>query len=133
MRCLELEKKTVWYCPYIGKNERITESGLHTGEYIKQFGKAVPFKCNVLPVRSKGGSVRLGGIINELDIGLDLNYSRILISDDPNLSIKEEDVLFLDKKPKCRDNYPLYDYRIVAIVRSLNVLEIAANKVESND
>lgn len=131
MRCLEIEKETVWYCSCKGKVERLTESGGHTGEYIKQFSKPIAFRCNILPVRSKGGSVRLGGKVDEIDIGLDLEYSRILICDDITLPIKEEDVLFLEKKPKFdENNYPLHDYKVVAIVRSLNVLEIAANKVE---
>ena len=131
MRCLEIEKRVAWFCPYKGKVERLTEKGRHTGEYIKQFGKPMMFRCNVLPVRSKGGSVRLGGKINELDIGLDLDYSRVIICDDITIPVKEEDVLFLEKKPEFDDNnYPLHDYRIVAIVRSLNILEIAANKVE---
>lgn len=131
MRCLEIEKKTVWYCSYKGKVERISENGLHTGEYIKSFSKPVAFKCNILPVKSKGGSVKLGGKVDELPIGLDLSYSRVLICDNINLPIKEEDVLFLEKKPKFDENdYPLHDYKVVAIVRSLNVLEIAANRVD---
>ena len=131
MRCLNRNKKTVWYAPYNGRTEILDDYGNKTGQYAVEYGKPVPVAANVSAARGTSGTEQFGE---------DVSYDRVIVHENPNIAVDEYSVLWVDRAPEL-DRYGAllldesgnevtpYDYVVTRVARSVNSVSIAISKV----
>ena len=121
MRCMDRNKRTIWYALYDGREE-ITENGLPTGEYVLKYRDPVRLRANI-----SAGT----GMAQAEMFGTDIRYDRVIVADDPDCPIDENSLLFVEKKPeKNSDGDWLYDYVVKKAARSLNSVTYAVSRSE---
>ncbi len=119
MKCLLRNKRPVWYCLFDASAEA---QDAEPGEPVISYTDAHVLFANVSPARGSG---------LDFPFGIDLKYDKVMLTDDMNCPIDENSVLFVDKAPKFdRNGYPLYDYVVKRVAKSLNCISIAIQKVE---
>lgn len=109
MKCLERNKTSFEYLPYDGVETDLNEYGEHTGEFHRQYGKAVPYKGNI---SSPSGQTMY------MFYGDDVRYTHTLVMDNPNVDINEYGLI--------RWKGDLYEIR--ARKPSLNAVSFALRK-----
>lgn len=124
MRCLRRNKSTVYYALFDRSEAEEDEYGNITGEYTVVLGNPVKTRLNVSPARNQD-------VIQIF--GTDINYDKVLVSDDPNTPINEHSVLWVDTMPELDSSGATetpYDYVVKKVARSLNSVSIAVSKVD---
>lgn len=125
MRCLERNKRQFYYALYLGMQDIVDENGDYTGEVKKAYGEPVSMKANLSP--SKGTS-------QVEQFGTDLNYDRVIVTDDINCPIDEHSVLCVDAPPSYdSDGNLIYDYVVKRVAKSLSSVSIAITRVNISD
>jgi hypothetical protein len=116
LRTLRKNEQTFYYSKCLGKTELLDDNGYRTG--VRELSYDVPVKAygNI--------SANTGEVIYNT-YGKQIAYDRILQPRDSALSLDENDVLYLDSDYSSGK----YDYVIVSVIRSLNVLKYAIRKV----
>ena len=68
--------------------------------------------------------------------GTQINYDKTIVMSKnlcAQLGITENSVLFLDQLPQFdENNFPLYDYKVVKIAKTINEVAVAVSKVRAN-
>lgn len=127
MRTLDRNKTTFYFATYQGKQEIIDDMGRHTAEYVTAYSPWTSFSANVSPSRGS----------NEAELfGNDVQYDRVIVTDDLNCPIDENTVLAIDIAPNERKgtaDLPIYDYVVTRKAKSLNFVSYAVAKVKTND
>jgi len=116
MRTLRKNEQTFYYSKYLGKTELLDENGYRTGTRIPSYDE---------PVKAHGNISDNTGEVIYNTYGKQIAYDRILQPRDSKLLLDEDDVLYIDSDY----DSGIYDYVIVAVIRSLNVLKYAIVKV----
>jgi len=116
MKCLERNKQPFKYANLTGLT-KIMKDGYETGEYT--LGYSTPVSCMGNISRETGSDV-------SDQFGINLNYSKTIVLDDPNFPIEESSVLWIDNLSGD------YDYIVKRISRSLNSVSILAEKAQVN-
>lgn len=123
MKTLERNKQTFYYATYIGQTERM-DGELHTFENDPSYGEWVAFSANISPARGESSA----------DVfGADVNYDRVIVTDDLLCPIDEYTVLAIDIAPNTRKattDLPIYDYIVTKKAKSLNFIQYAVAKVK---
>ena len=109
MKCLKRNMTEFEYLPYTGTDTDLNEYGEHTGEFHREYGKAVPYKGNISSP---------SGHTNQTFYGMNIQYTHTLVMDDPNAKIDEYGVISWKGD--------LYD--ITAVRPSINSLSVALKK-----
>lgn len=109
MRLLKRNLTEFGHMPYLGKREILVD-GKHTGRYETSYGG---------PILCEGYVAVPTGYINATWFGIDLDYSHILLMDDPKAGIKEED----------RIEWQGATYEVKAVRPSINFLSIAMKRL----
>ena len=117
MRCLERNKKLVYYADYQGTEDVLDNDGYATGEAAPKFSSPFPLKINVSPATGESATRLFGDI---------LDYDKTLVTSDVNLSINEQSVLWVDTSDVSKP----YDYIVKKVARGLDSILIAIKKVE---
>lgn len=121
MRLLKRNLVPVWYCRFDREIPLLDDDGYETGEKDIKYLEPVKLMCNVSPA---SGDAQLNTFGN-LD-----SYDKVLLTDCMDCQIDENTVLFVDKSPTFdKTGKPLYDYTVRRVAKSLNVIAIAASKV----
>lgn len=122
MRTLERNKTSFYYALYLGKEENVDADGNATGTYTILYSN---------PVECKGNISASSGSVQFEQFGNDLQYDKVVVLDDVNISIDENSVLWVDKEVE-HDKYgnPLFDYVVKKVARSLNSVSFAISKVK---
>lgn len=123
MKVLKRNQVPFYYCEYKGEQMKTDKKGNLTGEKEIAYSEAVETSGSI--------STANGRAYTEL-FGIDLDYDKVIVSDNLTLPISETTVLFVDKEPEYKNGKPLYDYIVKRVAPSLNVLAIAIKKVKVN-
>lgn len=117
MKCLERNKQTFYYALYKGKVPYTDDDGFESGESKVEYEAPVEMQANISPATGNTSVEQFG---NNLD------YDKVIVTDDLNCPIDENSVLYINTPP----GDGLFDYIVKKVARSLNSISIAISKVE---
>lgn len=120
MRTLQRNKRPVAYAFYQGVTELTDADGLLTGEYAVSYTEPVKTLMNV-----SGGR----GQADIALFGLTQTFARTATTEDLETQWNTETVMWVEKDP---DTEP-FDYRVVAVSRTINQVVLALAEVETNE
>ena len=123
MRSMVRNQTKFYYALYIDKTEVTDDYGNATGEYEILHSN---------PIKALGNVSSARGEIQSRQFGESESYDKVIVLDNPNTSINEYSILWVDTLPLLNDdgttNTP-YDYIVKKVARSLNNVSIAISKV----
>lgn len=145
MRCLKRNQTSFHYATFVERQliYEVDEYGnnINTGEYRLIYSNPIPCKANISPASGVTVTQLFGG---------DESYDKIIMVDDPHISIDEYSILWIDTAPEIvteiesNDDLPMtlggivvgdegyispHDYIVKRVARSLNSVAIAVTKV----
>lgn len=134
MRCMNINKRRIYYALYDTKEPILDEHGYQTGQYEVKYHSPRPVLANVSAAK---------GEMSTRQFGDSEEYDRVIVLDDPNSPIDEHAVLWIDSTPALNsqgsmatdDNGVIqspWDYVVRKVARSLNSVSIAVSKVNLN-
>lgn len=124
MRCMTVNKRTLYYAKYIGEHEITDEYGHSTGEYNLTYDK---------PMKIFGNVSAAQGEIQSRQFGESESYDKVLVLEDRDTPIDEYSVLWVDTLPHLNEDGSTdtpHDYVVRRVARSLNGVSIAISKVD---
>lgn len=146
LRTLARNQRKFYYCPLTGTEALYDADGNATGETLSVYADAVEVWANISQATGYAQTEQFG----QLD-----GYDKVIVFADPDTSITESSVLFIDKEPEYRTetvyimadntddngdtistlteteiNLPLFDYTVRRVARSINSVSIAVTKVK---
>lgn len=125
---LKRNNRQFYYCLRKTDEPLIDEWGNETGENPPIYDEPVPYEAHVSGV--EGNPYK--DMVTTQEYGLRVDYNKVIITHDMDCPIKEDSVLFLDKEPEFDDDgNPLYDYIIVKVDPTINIISITAKRVET--
>lgn len=125
MRTLDRNKTEFYYALNLGKKEIIDDQGRHTAEYVTSYSEWKPYKANVSAAKGESEAELFGN---------DVQYDRVIVTDDINCPIDENTVLAIDIAPNVRGTaavLPIFDYVVTRRAKSLNIVSYAVAKVKT--
>ena len=120
MRTIKRNKRPVAYAFYNGATELTDEYGNYTGEYAVRYTTPVRTLMNV-----SGGR----GQADIALFGLTQTFARTATTEDLETKFTTETVFWIETDP---DTQP-FDYRVVAISRTINQVVLALAEVEHTE
>lgn len=135
MRCMERNKRIIYFCSFMGKTPITDVNGYETGEYALSYSAVTPLRATV--------SVSKGNVLRDR-FGMLADYDRVLIVDDPHCPIDEQSVIFIDNPPTSElvgtvevdstlllddAGNPLYDYIVERAYPSINFTAYGLKRV----
>lgn len=144
MITLDRNLRTFHYCLYDSEVPLYDEDNDESGETLITYAEAVAVRANISAATGSSQVEQFGNFIS---------YDKVIVTDDINIPIDENTVLFVDKEPEYREivtgtetvfdeelqkdvekdvvvKLPLYDYIVKRVARSLNSVSIAISKVK---
>lgn len=125
MKNLTRNLRQFYFANFIGKEQLKDEQGFLTGESQVVYSEPIKAYANISGAK---------GLVQAEQFGETLDYDKVLVTSNVNLPITETSVLCIDKEP-AKDNLGnlLYDYKVIRIAKTLNVLSIAVSKVKDEN
>lgn len=130
MRCLNRNKRKIWFSNYIGQTEIMDEFQNKTGQYAVEYSDPVSILANISAAK---------GDISTQQFGDDEAYDRVVVYESPDLDIGEHSILWVDVQPQLASKRLVlnehgeaitpHDYIVKCVARSLNSVSIAISKV----
>lgn len=120
MRTVKRNKRPVAYAFYDGFTELLDDDGNYTGEYEVHYTEPIKTLMNV-----SGGR----GQADIALFGLTQTFGRTATTEDLDTKWNTETVMWIEKDP---DTEP-FDYRVVAVSRTINQVVLALSEVETNE
>lgn len=131
MRCLNRNKRPIWYALYKGRKEITDDNGYATGQYELEYGNPVRVALNVSAARGETATRQFGE---------DESYDKVIVAENSDFPIDEYSVLWIDAAPELDPNGHLligtdgeietpHDYTVIRVARSLNGVAYAVRKV----
>lgn len=134
MRSLERDKRLVLVSFYVEKRACVDDEGRLTGRHEVVRTEPMPLLCTVSASK---------GTAENSAFGIDLDYDRTLVIDDPDYPIDEASVLWIDnvpeQEPSAGEDEAFgrdlsggrpHDYTVTRVARSQNCVAVAAKRVE---
>ena len=121
MRTLKRNKRPVAFAFYDGVQELTDEYGNYTGEYDVSYTEPVKTKMNV-----SGGR----GQADIALFGLTQTFGRTATTEDLDTPFNTETVMWIETDP---DKGEPFDYRVVAVSRTINQVVLALSEVEHDE
>ena len=115
MKTLKRNQIPVKYALFIERKEILDSNGYRTGQYENIYSDPVDIRANVSSAKGQADS--------EL-FGINLNYTRTLVTDDMNCPIDEHSVLWIDSEK--------YNYVVVRVAKGLDSIAYALKEVDVN-
>lgn len=131
MRCLNRNKRPIWYALYKGRKEITDANGYATGQYELEYGNPMRADLNVSAARGETATRQFGE---------DESYDKVIVAENSDFPIDEYSVFWIDTTPKL-DRYghllvgadgeteTPHDYTVTRVARSLNGVAYAVRKV----
>lgn len=116
MRCLERNKRNIYYALYTGKTEATDSNGYKTGEHQLTYGDPVLLRANVSPAK---GTARLDVF------GEGVEYTKVLCVEDPECPVDEYSILWIGISPTNNE----HNYIVLRVARSINNVLYAVKEV----
>ena len=117
MKCLIRNKRPFWYALYGVETEMQDADGNYTGETEIGYSEPVKAKANISPATGQSNLEMFGNLTD---------YDRVIVTDDVNIPIDENSVLWIDADPQ----NVAHNYTVRRVARSLNSVAIAVRKVD---
>lgn len=111
MKLLRRNTVAFQYRPF--KGEADNGAGTDGGDYRPVYGDPIDYRGNISPP---------GGLVTDNLFGLGVNYSHVLVMDDPDADIDEYGIV----------EWNGASYDVVAVRKSLNVLSVALRQRTAN-
>lgn len=112
----------IWYCLFKERANLYDDDGYETGEPAIKYEKPESLKCSVSAAKGNAQVETFGNLES---------YDKVIITDKMDCPIDENSVLFVDKEPEFFNGKPIgYDYKVIRIAKSLNLISIAISKVK---
>ena len=125
MRTLDRNCKTFYYCTYNSKVAMKDSANNRTGEYKIKYNAPKEGWGNI---SSEKGQTQIE------QFGTDVSYDKVIVTSDTDIGIDENSVLFIDKAlsfaTSGSTDYPLFNYIVKRVARSLNSVSIAVEEVK---
>ena len=136
MITMDRNKRTFYYCLFDTEVPLYDEDNDETGETLVTYEEAVAVKANISAATGTSQIEQFGNFIS---------YDKVIVTEDIEIPIDENTVLFVDKEPEYREvvngtdettdeditvQIPLYDYIVKRVAKSLNSVSIAISKVD---
>ena len=121
MRTLKRNKRPVAFAFYDGVQELTDDYGNYTGEYDVSYTEPVKTKMNV-----SGGR----GQADIALFGLTQTFGRTATTEDLETPFNTETVMWIETDP---DKGEPFDYRVVAVSRTINQVVLALSEVEHDE
>lgn len=128
MRCLARNKQPFYYALFVEKRPfAITDefgNTTQTGEWQTVYTNPIQAKANISAARGETETRQFGD---------DLSYDKELVIDDPDFSIDEFSVLWIEKEPELSESGHTatpHDYIVKKAARSLNFVRYAISRVD---
>ena len=121
MRTLKRNKRPVAFAFYDGVQELTDEYGNYTGEYDVSYTEPAKTKMNV-----SGGR----GQADIALFGLTQTFGRTATTEDLETPFNTETVMWIETDP---DKGEPFDYRVVAVSRTINQVVLALSEVEHDE
>lgn len=114
MKLLKRNLTEFKYLPYMGESDVDSETGMHTGDPVPQYGEPVPLEGNIsIPSQ----------LVNPTFYGEDIKYTHTLVMEPPETAIDEYGLILWKGDT----------YEIRAVRPSLNLLALALRKRTKNN
>ena len=125
MKTLARNMKPFTYCLYTGNTVPVyDEYGNETGELTIGYGEPQVAWGNISPATGQSAVEMFGGVDN---------YDKIIVTDDLDIPIDTDTVLFVGKAYEvAEDGQPIYNYTVSRVAKSLNFVAIAIREVKVN-
>lgn len=120
MRTLHRNKRDVWYSLYVGETELTDTDGFYTGETTIEYSEPVKIRANVSPATGQSNLEMFGNLTD---------YDRVIVTDEVDIPVDENSVLWIDKTPTDGE----HNYIVRRVARSFNGVSIAVRKVDVTD
>ena len=118
MRILERNKQRFFYSLFEGDSS-VRD---YNGNPLPKYSEAISFRASISATKGNAETEQFG---------TNLDYDRVLITDDMRCPIDEQTILFLIKDPEFdTQGKPLGDYFVKRVARSLNTISYAISKVD---
>lgn len=121
MRTVKRNKRPVAYAFYSGSTELVDAQGNYTGEYEVHYTTPVKTLMNV-----SGGR----GQADIALFGLTQTFARTATTEDLDTKFNTETVFWIETDP---DSGEPFDYRVVAVARTINQVVLALAEVEHTE
>ena len=120
MKCLERNKFTFYYCLRSGEERELDENGYETGERFPIYDAPVEMRANISWATGRADTEQFG---------VNVDYDKVIVTDEIDCPIDETTVLFVDKEPEFVD-YPKYDYIVQRVSKSKHYISYAIKRVD---
>lgn len=121
MRTVQRNKRNVWYALYLGENEEQSADENYTGEMNIYYSEPVRIRANVSPATGQNDLEPFGDIAD---------YDKIVVTDEVDIPIDENSILWIDTAPVVGHGIDGYNYTVNRVARSFNSVSIAVRKVD---
>lgn len=120
MRSLARNKQKIYYSLYVDKEPIYDEYGNQTGEYRLIYGDIKPYEINVSAAQ---------GTSDLEQFGIDLNYSKTMVTNDLNCPINEHTRLWIGKEAIVNNTETPHNYVVLKVAQSINSITYAIKEV----
>jgi len=126
MRSLNRNKQRIYYSLYSSKTPILDEYGNQTGEYETTYATPVALDINVSAAR---------GTSDVEQFGINLNYTKSMVTNDLTCPIDETSRLWVNKYPFVLDDnnnvasITPHNYVVVSVAKSINSITYAIKEV----
>lgn len=126
MRSLNRNKQRIYYSLYSSKTPILDEYGNQTGEYETTYATPVALDINVSAAR---------GTSDVEQFGINLNYTKSMVTNDLTCPIDETSRLWVNKYPFVLDDnnnvvsITPHNYAVVSVAKSINSITYAIKEV----
>lgn len=135
MRCLERNKKPLWYANRTGEEFVIDANGYKTGEKQQIYSEPQRMRCS-LSISSGANNIGSQGMVTLNSYGLTTAYTHNAITEDLECPLKEDGILWYGRQPTTivdGKTVPVaHNYVVVRKAESLNHLIYYLREVDAS-
>ena len=98
MRCLERNKKPIWYANRTGETYVTDTNGLKTGEKQQTYGTPQKMRCSI-SISSGANNIGSQGMAVLNSYGILTSYTHNAVTEDLDCPLKEDGILWYGREP----------------------------------
>ena len=98
MRCLERNKKPLWFANRTSESYATNSIGLKTGEKLQTYETPQKIRCS-MSISSGANNIGSQGMVTLNSYGLTTAYTHNAITEDINCPLKEDGILWYGREP----------------------------------
>ena len=98
MRCLERNKRPIWYANRTGESYQTDANGLKTGEKKQTYETPKKMRCSI-SISSGANNIGSQGMATLNTYGIETSYTHNAVTEDLNCPLKEDGVLWYGREP----------------------------------